>query len=91
MTGLTTRQKALKLKEGLLCQAYNVACNCGTTYEVAAGRSAPEDAPAEGDMVQCVSCDCWSHQKCVGVEAVDEEDAQSATTVGQLFNIQIFT
>ena len=52
MTGLTTRQKALKLKEGLLCQAYNVACNCGTTYQVAAGRSAPENAPAEGDMVQ---------------------------------------
>ena len=91
MTGLTTRQKALELKEGLLCQAYNVACNCGTTYEVAARRSAPENAPAEGDMAQCVSCDCWSHQKCVGAEAVDEEDAQSATTVGQLFNIQIFT
>ena len=42
MTGLTTRQKALKLKEELLCQAYNVACDCDTTYEVAAGRSAPE-------------------------------------------------
>ena len=46
-------------QEGFSCQGYNVACNCGTTYEVAAGRSAPENAPAKGDMVRCFSCDCW--------------------------------